>query len=196
MDSGPAMSAEQVALGPAPPQRSEQVPAAVDAHATAATLGLTFGTRFGFPTGVLSPELELRGDVHFRRWLVSLSARGAPTGTNMAGTDGRSAEYTEFSFGALAGRWFELGGGTLAVTAGPRAGTVIEETETTTRKRRDLWVQTAARYVMPFGDRWRPALGLELEAAPARLFSAATAAVEGFPSWSASIRFGVVGSVP
>jgi hypothetical protein len=159
--------------------------------ASAPTLGFTFGTRLGLPTGVLSTEVELRGDMRLGRWVVALSGRTAPFGSPLSGVD---SEYTEVSFGALAGRWFSLGDGVLTLIAGPRIGTIIDETDSATTSRRDVWLQAAARYVAPLGERWRPAVGLELETAPTRIFASATS-LAAFPSWSASMRFGVVGSI-
>jgi hypothetical protein len=185
----PPASAEPPPVAEQPPLRSKTP------DAGPASLGLTFGTRVALPTGVVSPELELRGDVHLERWVVSLSARAAPDGSRMKGTDDTTAEQSEVSFGALGGRWFSLGGGVLTATAGPRASFMTEWTDAAHRTRHDLWVQAATRYVFPLGERWKPALGLEVDAAPGRLAAAQTSTSMPFPSWSMAVRFGIVGGV-
>jgi hypothetical protein len=157
-----------------------------------ANVAATFGTRIGLPTGVVSTELELRGDVLVGPWAFALSGRSAPTGTRFAKSRGPDWEYTDFSIGALGGRWVKLGSGVLTVSGGPRYGVVARDTETTTSKRKDVWFQAGARYVFAVGDRWRPCLSSDLEGAVTRLVTNASA----FPAWAGSLRIGVVGSVP
>jgi hypothetical protein len=180
---------------PVPPAAERPLDQPMRPLPTAASLGLTFGTRVGLPTGVLAPELELRGDAHMERWVISVSARAAPTGARLKGNDDTSAEQSEFSFGLLGGRWFRLGGGVLTTTVGPRAGFLTESTDVVSKTHRDLWVQAALRYVAPIGERWRPAIGIDFDAAPMRLASADASTSMAFPSWSMAVRFGVVGGV-
>ena len=166
-------------------------PAARDDGDRLASLGLTFGTRLGLPTRVLSTDIDLRGDVRVNQWIVSLSGRASPSGAHLGGHD--DWEYTELSVGMAGGRLFYLAGGQLTVSLGPRLSTTtIETDDTTTRSRRDLLLQAGARYVVPFGGRLRPALGFETEAAPLRLVST----TGEFPAWSTSLRFGLVGFGP
>jgi hypothetical protein len=182
----------------APPAREQPRPLSEsrDPATTPATLGATFGTRIGAPTGIVSTEIELRGDVRLGHSLVSLSGRVGPTGSRLRANEDTDQQQTDVSVGALGGRWFSIGGGVLSLTGGPRVGMTIEATDTQSRSRRDWWLQAAARYIAPFGDRWRPAVALEVEAAPMRLWAGEGPGPMAFPSWSAAFRFGVVGGVP
>jgi hypothetical protein len=180
---------------PAPVTSEDRVPAAPstapDDIDRFASLGLTFGTRYGMPTRVLSTDIDLRGDVRVNQWIVSLSGRASPSGAHLGGHD--DWEYTELSVGMAGGRAFHLGGGQLTISFGPRVSTTtIETDDTSSRTRRDLLLQAGARYVTPFGGRLRPAVGFETEAAPLRLAST----TGEFPAWSTSLRFGLVGFGP
>jgi hypothetical protein len=186
---------------PPPPERDRERERAVNRSPGAdrpANLGLMAGTRASFPTGVVAPEFELRGDVRFGGWVVSLSGRGSPAGTLTFRSGQGGYEYTEFSFGVLGGKRFSsVTNGVLTLTLGPRVGIVTEETETLSRTHKDLWVQASVRYIVPVGDRWRPAIGLELDAAPNRLADVSReSGLPPFPSWSASLRVGIAGDVP
>lgn len=180
----------------APPSQDHGVaapPKTPEAIDRLASLGLTFGTRLGLPTGVLSTDVELRGDVRVNRWVVSLSGRASPSGSHLGGHDDR--EYDEMSVGVAGGRLFDIAGGQLALTGGPRLVTTtleVDEIEKVTRARRDLVMQLAARYVTPFGGRLRPAISFETEAAPFQIARGGSA----IPSMSTSLRFGVVGFGP
>lgn len=161
----------------------------IDAFDRPASLGLTFGTRVGMPNGVLSTDVELRGDVRVDQWVVSLSGRASPSGSDLGGHD--ALEYSELSVGLLVGRNFRLGGGELSILAGPRLATATLDTETHEKTKRDMTLAIATRYVAPIGDRIRPAVAFETEAAPLRL-----AGSSEFPAWSTSLRFGIVGFGP
>jgi hypothetical protein len=157
---------------------------------------MTFGTRIGFPTRAVAPELDLRADARLPRWLVSLSGRASLAGTRVSASDDTTPEESEYSLGALVGPWFNLGGGVLSLGGGPRLGAVIESTDAKTRARGDLWVELSGRYVFAVGERWHPTLAFEVDGAPRRMLVAAESAGVAFPTWSAGIRFGIVGGVP
>jgi hypothetical protein len=188
----PKPEPEPRAAAAAPVDRGAPAPsAAPDDIDRFASLGLTFGTRYGMPTRVLSTDIDLRGDVRVNQWIVSLSGRASPSGAHLGGHD--DWEYTELSVGMAGGRAFHLGGGQLTVLFGPRLSTTtIETDDTSSRTRRDLLLQAGARYVTPIGGRLRPAIGFETEAAPLRLVST----TGEFPAWSTSLRFGIVGFGP
>lgn len=154
-----------------------------------ASLGLTFGTRVGLPSGVLLTDVELRGDVQFNQWVVSLSGRASPSGARLGTHD--DWEYGELSVGVAGGRLLRLGAGHLALTVGPRLATTTLETDSQSKSHRDFVLQAAARYIAPFGDRIRPVVAFETEAAPLRI-----AHSDVIPSWSTSLRFGIVGFGP
>jgi hypothetical protein len=187
----PAPPPEPIAWPVASPRRQVTSPLMSPAF-----VGMTFGTRIGFPTRNIAPELDFRADARLPRWLVSFSGRASLAGTRLNGTDDTMPEESEYSVGALVGPWFALGGGVLSFGAGPRLGAVTEATDTKRRTRGDLWLELAGRYVFSAGERWHPTVAFEVDAAPRRMLAAAETAGLPFPSWSAGIRFGIVGGLP
>jgi hypothetical protein len=161
-----------------------------------ALVALTFGTRIGFPTRAVAPEIDLRADARLPRWLVSFSGRASLAGTRVGGADDTTPEESEYSVGALVGPWFNVGGGVLSFGAGPRLAAVIEATDATTRTRGDLWIELSGRYVFSVGERWHPTLAFEVDGAPRRMLASADSSGLAFPTWSTGIRFGIVGGVP
>jgi hypothetical protein len=174
-----------------PPRRAAPSPLS-----SPALLGMTFGTRVGFPTRSVAPELELRGDARLSRWLVSFSGRASVAGTRLNGIDDTTPEESEYTAGALVGPWFAVAGGVLSLGGGPRFGVVIEATDAKSRTRGDVWVELAGRYVFAVGDRWHPTVAFEVDGAPRRMLVAAETAGLSFPTWSAGLRFGIVGGLP
>jgi hypothetical protein len=110
--------------------------------------------------------------------------------------DDRTPEQDAYSFGALAGPWFDVGGGLLSFTAGPGVGIMTEAIDTASRTRGDFLAQLAMRYVLPVGDRWKPALALDVDSAPFRMLHPTSGNELAFPTWSAALRFGIVGGSP
>jgi hypothetical protein len=82
------------------------------------------------------------------------------------------------------------------LTLGPRVGIVTEES-IRSATHTDIWVQVASQYTIPVGERWRPAISLEIACAPERLADPVhEASLPPFPTWSSSLRIGIVGDVP
>lgn len=154
------------------------------------SIGISLGSRFEVPFGVVASEVELRTDVRIRRWILSAAAFGSPVGTRLVDD---AMQYREWGFGGEAGRWIPVGGGGIALTAGPGYSSTSYRLHALHRERGDFAVQTAARYVAPFGSTWHPTVAAALDTLPAIAFGNEPKH-EDFPGWSASLRFGVAGA--
>lgn len=162
-----------------------------------ATVGVSFGGRVGLPTGVIAPELEIRGDIRLSNWVLTLAGRGAPGGVMPSDDAPPGYEYTEYGFALLGGRRFSIADGTLTLSAGPAVAVVSQETNDGAKTHRDVWIESVARYELPFGERWHPTVSLELEVAPRRFAEPDNLeSLPDFPVWGGALRLGVAGDVP
>lgn len=154
------------------------------------SVGISLGSRFEVPFGVVASEVELRADLRVRRWILSGAAFGSPVGTRLSD---EAMQYREWGVGGEVGRWIPIGGGGIALTAGPGYSSTAYRLHRLHRERADFAVQTAARYVAPFGSTWHPTVAAAIDALPAIAFDGERKH-EDFPGWSASLRFGVAGA--
>lgn len=180
------------AAPPKPQPRDRPSPAAV---------GLELGGRFGMPTGVLSPELELHADIRFDTWFATTGMQAAFAGTRPGRASIGGYDYEEYAFGLGVGRRFVVGKTYLELAAGPRMVVITEEGDVPDDgvggTRTDLWLEGSVKWLLP-GERWRPLAALEIDGAP-RHFTAAARVDErlpGLPSWSSAVHIGVIGDVP
>ena len=159
-------------------------------------MGVSFGGRVGLPTGVIAPELEIRGDVRISGWVLTLCGRGAPGGGIASDDAPPGYEYTDYAFALLAGRHFSIAEGALTLSAGAAVAAVGQETNDGALTHRGHLARVGGPIRASF---WRAVashgeLRARHRAAPLRFSTTSTRFP--FPLVAGALRLGVAGDVP
>jgi hypothetical protein len=198
---GPISAAPEGAFPPSP---GPAIPGAL-------WVGVAGGLRLTAPTNISAFELEARGDLLLRQWLLTLSLRSALT--SCTGQEGIDCDvYNDASIGVGAGRRLRLGSLALDLVLepsfvvmhmefdGPSEGQNVQGSLVALR------ADASGRLAIPFGPSWALTLTIDggvtpsVLASPSRLPLPSAAAASSpqpapFPAWSGGLRLGLSGKI-
>jgi hypothetical protein len=198
--------------GPAPQPREpraadeasaagEAPPGAVDRAAIGATVGLELGGRVAGPTPVWMTEMELRGDLRVRNWLVMVSVRYAPLGASPGHIAFDDDSYNEMALGIGVGRRLAIGRSALdlgvmssLVAINMEKDDPVDNVAASASQGR---LAACARWSAPIGARVALVFTADGEVAPSALGGGATvrAGLLAPPTWTFGLRLGAASDV-
>jgi hypothetical protein len=207
VDAGPSAPPAPPPASPRPPPLAAAPPqgdvssGVIDRAAIGATIALQLGPRIAGPTPFWMTDVELRGDLRVRSWLVMVSVRYAPLGASPGHLAFDDDAYNEMALGIGVGRRFTVGRSALdlalmssLVAINMEKDAPVDNIGASASQGR---VSISARWSAAIGARTAIVLTTDAEVAPGALGGAVTVR-EGMPAppaWTFGLRVGAASDV-
>jgi hypothetical protein len=178
---------------------------AISPRPFSAWLGIELGGRLGQPTSVVMADLEGRADLLVNHWLLLAWFRYAPVGI-IQGMRVDADAYHEIAVGLGVGRSVDVGRVSFDFALTPTlvaakmegdGGPAEKDTDDVRQSDVQLRIGASVRLMLPIEKSWRLTFTTDGEVAPTDVSGPVRLdpRLPPFPSWTAGLRVGAIGSL-